>query len=84
MDNERRSNSLEIMLVSLGRLEEQSKHIHETVCSLNERVGIQNGKVGKLERWQSYIQGALAILILLVIPVVINFASSWLKFTFQK
>lgn len=84
MDGERRGHSLEVVLVSLGRLEEQSKHIHETVCSLNERVGIQNGKVGKLERWQAYIQGSLTILILLVVPIIINFVSSWLKFTFSK
>jgi hypothetical protein len=84
MEGERRANSLEAVLVSMGHLEEQNKHIHETVCSLNERVGLQNGRVGKLEKWHSYLQGSITILILMVVPIIINFVSSWLKFTFIK
>ena len=83
MNDERRTNSLETVMVSLGRLEEKSEHIHSTVCSLNERVGIQNGKVGKLQEQYSFVRGVVAILLLTIIPITINFVSSWLKFTFH-
>lgn len=84
MAEERRTNSMEVVLVSLGKLEQSTTDIKETVLSLKDKVGIQNGRVGKIERWQAFIQGGVAILILMVIPIVINFVSSWLKFTFEK
>lgn len=82
--DERRQNSLETVLVSLGRLEESNAHIHETVCDLKERVGIQNGKVGKLERWQSYTQGCVMILVVMIVPIIINFVTSWIEYAFHK
>lgn len=81
--DERRLHSMETVLVTLGELKAHSDDIKKTVSSLNERVGIQNGRVGKMEKWQSYIQGGMTIIILLVLPIVINFVSSWLKFTFN-
>lgn len=84
MESDRRSSSIEAVLVSLGKLEEASGTIKATVIDLNTRVGIQNGKVAKLEKWQSFIQGAIAILILMIVPIIINFVSSWLNFTFHK
>jgi len=84
MSEERRANSLEVVLVSLGRLEESNKNIKDTVVSLDGRVAIQNGKVSKIERWQSFIQGSLAILILMVVPILINFVSSWIQYEMQK
>jgi hypothetical protein len=32
-----------------------------------------NGRVAVLERWQSFLQGGLAILALLVVPIIIYF-----------
>jgi len=81
---ERRTASVETVLVTLGELKNHAEHIKAKVDSLDIRVGIQNGKVGRLERWQSFIQGSLAIIILLVIPIVINFVSSWLSYQFGK
>lgn len=80
---ERRSNSIEMVLISLGKLEQSATDIKETVDKLDTKVGIQNGKVGKLEKWQALIQGAVGVLILMVLPIITNFVSSWLKFTFQ-
>lgn len=75
MNEERRANSVETVLLKLGELSEASKDIKQTVSDLKDRVGIQNGRVGKLEKWQSFMQGVIAVLVLMVIPVVVE----WLK-----
>lgn len=80
---ERRTNSMETILVALGELKSHSTHIKEKVDSLDVRVGIQNGKVSKLERWQAFMQGAIMILTVMVVPILINFVSSWLEHTFK-
>lgn len=69
---ERRNNSLDRLLVEIGGLKEMCKTTHETVSSLNTRVGIQNGRVGKLEKWQSYLMGMGTILVLLVVPIALK------------
>lgn len=69
---ERRNNSLDRLLVEMGSIKEMCKTTHETVESLNNRVGIQNGRVGKLEKWQSYLMGMGTILILLVVPIALK------------
>lgn len=83
MNEERRGRTTETILVSLGRLEETVAHIKQTAEKLDVKVGIQNGKVGRIELWQSRIQGILFVVLILVVPIVINFVSSWLRFTFQ-
>ena len=83
-EDERRANSIEAVLISLGELKSSSSYIKEIVDKLDNKVGIQNGRVGKLERWQAYTQGAVMILAVIVIPIIINFVSSWLKQTFQS
>ena len=84
MNEERRANSIEAVLISLGRLETSSEHIKSEVSNLNQRVGVQNGKVGRLERWQAYTQGAVTILIVMMLPIVINVVSGWLQIMMQK
>jgi hypothetical protein len=69
---ERRGNSIDRVLVEIGSLKEKCDRTNVTVESLNTRVGIQNGRVGKLEKWQSYLMGMGTILVLLVIPVVLK------------
>lgn len=81
---ERRMASMEAVMISLGRLEESTTHIKETVTILNERVGIQNGKVGKLMEWKAFIQGVVALLIVFVVPIALNFAYAMIKYIFDK
>lgn len=62
-------NDYETILTKLGdistsqaRTEEKQKATHEIVVKLEEKVGTQNGRIGKLERWQSRIFGALGVI----------------------
>lgn len=51
----------------------------ETIMGKLDRIETQtiktNGRVAALERWQSFLQGGLAILTLLVVPVIIYLAT---------
>lgn len=69
---ERRNTSLEQMLIAMGKLEQITSDTNRTVSELSTKVGIQNGRVGNLEKWQAFIQGAVAIIIVLIIPVVLK------------
>jgi len=75
MNEERRTASIEIVLVELGKISQTAQDTKATVEELKNRVGFQNGRVGKLERWQAFIQGAGMILVLLVAPIIVQFAS---------
>ena len=46
---------------TLVRLETESKYISKSIGELVEKVGKQNGRVGKLERWRSWMLGILLI-----------------------
>jgi hypothetical protein len=53
-------------------MDEFRRYIKETVDDIHDRVVIQNGRVSKLERWQAFTQGAVAILLVLIVPIVIR------------
>jgi len=76
---ERRQNSIDNMMLAIGRLEEIGKATSASVTTLSERVGVQNGRVSRLERWQAFIQGALAIVTVLMVPIFIMVVSNWFK-----
>ena len=80
MSEERRTASIETVLIELGKISQLSTDTKTTVEELKNRVGFQNGRVGKLERWQAFIQGAGMILVLLVAPVIVQFASKAIAF----
>lgn len=80
MNEERRTASLEQVLVELGKISQLSSDTRATMADLSLRVGIQNGRVSKIERWQAFLQGCGAITVLLVLPVVVQFFSR--AFTF--
>ena len=67
-DEERRFDEIAKMLnvingfaPTLARVEEQIRHNGDTLGELVTRVGNQNGRVGKLERWRSWMLGVLLI-----------------------
>ncbi len=53
-------------------MDEFRKEIKEMITDIRDRVVIQNGRVGKLEKWQSFTQGGLVILGILVSPVIVK------------
>ncbi len=38
-----------------------------------------NGRVNKLEKWQSYIQGGMAVIVMLFVPIVLYVLTHGLK-----
>mgnify|MGYP001597786840 CR=1 FL=1 len=75
LGEERRTASIETVLVELGKLSQMTADTRTTLVELSLKVGIQNGRVGKIERWQAFLQGCGLILVLLVAPVVVQFLS---------
>lgn len=56
-------------------LEHKIDDLHKDIRELKE-IGLKtNGRVGSLERWRSYLTGAISVIILLVIPIVIQYVS---------
>ena len=80
MSDERRTASLEVVLVELGKLSQLAADTRETVNKLDTKVGIQNGRVGKLERWQAFLHGGWVVVVLLILPVVVQFFSKAVEF----
>ena len=83
MIDERRTASLEVVLVELGKLSQLATDTRETVNKLDAKVGVQNGRVGKIERWQAFLHGGWVVVVLLVLPVVIQFFSKAIQFLFN-
>lgn len=73
MSEDRRGANIELLLMEMGKLQVVTQATNKTVTELSVKVGIQNGRVGKLERWQSFLYGVSTLLTLLVIPLVIKY-----------
>lgn len=88
MDNntngERRTHTIDNVLISIGEVKQISDYTHNEVRDLVVKVGIQNGRVTKLENWHTFMRGAISILVLLILPIAISVFSSWLKLKFQS
>ena len=63
-----RQQDATLILHRLGEQDKQLRAIHEEVVRTN-------GRVSKLERWQAFMEGGLAILAILVVPMVIYLLS---------
>ena len=46
--------------------------IREKIDDIRKKVTIQNGRVGKLEKWQAFTQGAVTVLLVLVVPIFLQ------------
>jgi hypothetical protein len=53
--------------IILYRLAEQDRKLD----AIHEQAVITNRRVAKLEKWQSFIEGGLAILAILVVPLLV-------------
>ena len=80
MSEERRSATIEMVLIELGSIKQLASDTRDTVTKLDVKVGIQNGRIGKIERWQALLQGMGIILVLMVIPIVVQFFGKMLAF----
>lgn len=54
-------------------IDEMFGDINKALIRIEAQTTKTNGRVSKLERWQSYAQGACAVIILLLVPVAIYF-----------
>lgn len=58
-------------------IEHKIDDLKKDIRELKE-IGIRtNGRIGTLERWRSYMTGAISVLTLLVIPIVLKIVSEW-------
>jgi hypothetical protein len=58
--------------VILYRLAEQDRKLD----AIHELAVITNRRVAKLEKWQSFVEGGLAVLTILVVPLLIYVIAS--------
>lgn len=74
--DERRESNIE-MRVFMASAKDKLDGIHSDIVALNAKVGIQNGRIFKLEKWQSFVFGGCAFMgVLMTLASVI---SMWLK-----
>lgn len=78
-EGERRQGNIELLLIEMGKLQVMTESTNKTVSELSIKVGIQNGRVGKLEKWQSFLYGIATILTLLVVPLALKYFPSLIE-----
>ena len=57
--------------------------IKNELIELKELAMKTNGRLTKLELWRSYLSGGMAVVILLLIPLVLKFATQWVSAYFK-
>ena len=62
-----------------SNLETLFNGIHEKLDKIFAQTERINGRVSSLERWRSYLTGGLAVIIMLLVPIVISFATDFVK-----
>ena len=58
--------------IAFGRMLESIEAIKGNTEIIRKRLDQQNGRIGRLENWRSYLFGAMAILAF-VIPVIVKY-----------
>jgi hypothetical protein len=74
-------NKREIDLLLKGvkqHMEDTIRPIYEKTDRILEQTIRTNGRVSNLEKWRSYITGAVAVLTVLVLPIIFMFLKSHL------
>jgi len=79
MEEERRNNSINDVLIGIGEMKGDIKASLGWLENLNTKVAEQNGRVGKLEKRNAFYAGAIAILSVITLPLIVATAPSILK-----
>lgn len=58
-------------------IENLTAQVEEGFKGTHARQDIANGRTRKLEQWQSFMQGGMAVLALMVVPVLIYLITHW-------
>lgn len=61
---------------SVREVDSKFKAIADGIARIEAQTIKTNGRVAALERWQSFIQGGLAIMALIVVPIAIYVLNS--------
>ena len=74
--NDRRKVDIEMNIFMAGA-KERLDTIHNDIIEIKNAVKIQNGRIFKLEKWQSFVFGACAVLG--VITTLFGIIPLWIK-----
>lgn len=58
---ERRNINWDEIISHMAMVNEKLSWINVAIQELTKKVGIQNGRVGKLEQWKAYVLGCAAV-----------------------
>jgi len=82
MEEERRQSTLDAVLQTLGQVREVGLQNAQNIKDLAEKVGIQNGRVSKIEISNAENRGALKVLIwifaFVIAPTFVALAIFWI------
>ncbi|MEK9207498.1 MAG: hypothetical protein AAB922_03390 [Patescibacteria group bacterium] len=59
------------------------KDIQNELKELKEIAMKTNGRLTRLELWRSRLGGAMAVIILLLVPILLKFATQWVSAYFK-
>ena len=78
MSDERRIATLENVLVAIGELKSLTKSNNDWLKDLNDKVKVQNGRVGELEKWKAYLFGINTVIVIFLVPIAIKVITDWI------
>lgn len=53
--------------------------IKDEMTRLAEAVKTQNGSINRLKDWNSKFQGAMAVILILIIPIILQVVNKWIN-----
>ena len=72
MDEERRVATIEMILMELGGIKNSVNELNNRTSELGHKIGVQNGRVGKLELDRAKRDGVLMTIQIFMIPPLLG------------